>query len=379
MQKKVIALAVAGLVSGSAFAQSNVTIYGLVDVGVTYVTADGKNSGWAIDNGLLSGSRLGFKGQEDLGNGLKAIFTLEYMLQPDANTGVGAIGPWTGSASRQTYAGLSSDKWGTVVAGRLQGAGYNFTCAFNGPFAGSAFDTIGKLGLATTLSCGTGGRHNDAVAYVSPNFSGFSFEYNHARVTEEATRGVAIASPAVGANDMTDDNYANNFGLNYANGPLKIGGVYAAISRRANNGNTGAGYTGTDNDIDEWGLGASYDFGVAKIYGSWQNQDVDNTPAASGDKYSLGVTVPVLSKGAVSLGYAKSSVDVGNSDADAWALLFTYDLSKRTTLYTGYTALSNDGAAGRGIVTATTAINGIGQPMFGGDASVFAAGIRHSF
>ncbi|MBK8118056.1 MAG: porin [Sulfuritalea sp.] len=56
-----------------------------------------------------------------------------------------------------------------------------------------------------------------------------------------------------------------------------------------------------------------------------------HTPAASGDKYSLGVTVPVLSKGAVSLGYAKSSVDVGNPDADAWALLFTYDLSKRTT------------------------------------------------
>ncbi|MBK8118055.1 MAG: porin [Sulfuritalea sp.] len=101
MQKKVIALAVAGLVSGSAFAQSNVTIYGLVDVGVTYVTADGKNSGWAIDNGLLSGSRLGFKGQEDLGNGLKAIFTLEYMLQPDANTGVGAAGAldWFGEPS----------------------------------------------------------------------------------------------------------------------------------------------------------------------------------------------------------------------------------------------------------------------------------------
>ncbi|MBK7766827.1 MAG: porin [Sulfuritalea sp.] len=173
--------------------------------------------------------------------------------------------------------------------------------------------------------------------------------------------------------------------MTYANGPLKIGAIYAAISRRANNGNTGAGYTGTDTDIDEWGLGASYDFGVAKIYGRTKTRWTTHPPSASiGDnviarrKYSTGVP-PVLSKGAVSLGYAKSSVDVGNSDADAWALLFTYDLSKRTTLYTGYTALSNDGAAARGIVTGTTAITGIGQPMIGGDASVFAAGIRHSF
>lgn len=373
MQKKIIALAVAGLVSGAAFAQSNVTIYGIVDVGVTYVDADGKNGGWAVDNGLLSGSRLGFKGTEDLGGGLKAVYTLEYMLQPDDNTGLGATGPWTGSFSRQTYAGFSSDKWGTVVAGRLQGAGYNFTCSYN-PVAGSAFDTIGKLALTTTLSCGSGGRSNNAVAWVSPNWSGFSLEYNHARLTEEATRGIAVASPAAGANDNIDDNYANLFAGTYANGPLKIGGIYSNVSRRMNN------TVGTNNDITEWGLGGEYDFKVAKIFGSYVDQDVDNTPASSGKKWQLGVSFPVFTAGSIALSYADSDVDAANADASAYAILFTYNLSKRTTLYTGYSAVNNDGvASARGIVTASSATTGIGQPRFDGNASVFAAGVRHSF
>ena len=82
MQKKLIALAIAGLASSAAFAQTNVTVYGLVDMGVINVKADGRSSGWKIDNGLSAGSRLGFKGEEALGNGLKAVFTLETGAAP---------------------------------------------------------------------------------------------------------------------------------------------------------------------------------------------------------------------------------------------------------------------------------------------------------
>lgn len=89
MQKKLIALAIAGLASSAAFAQTNVQIYGIMDMGVANVKADGRSSGWKIDNGLLSGSRVGFKGEEDLGGGLKALFTVEYMLMPDVNRSVG--------------------------------------------------------------------------------------------------------------------------------------------------------------------------------------------------------------------------------------------------------------------------------------------------
>jgi predicted porin len=98
MQKKLIALAVASLASGAAFAQTNVTMYGIADAGYVYSQGDaslrscGTNKFSGIQSGLLSGSRLGFKGEEALGNGLKAVFTLEYSLGIDNNSGVGNTG-----------------------------------------------------------------------------------------------------------------------------------------------------------------------------------------------------------------------------------------------------------------------------------------------
>ena len=125
MQKKLIALAVASLASGAAFAQTNVTMYGVADVGYMYSTGDagrvgnvpipGTNTFSGINSGLLAGSRLGFRGEEALGNGLKAVFTLEYSLNLDNNSGVGNTG---GLNARQQYVGLSHSGWGTVALGR---------------------------------------------------------------------------------------------------------------------------------------------------------------------------------------------------------------------------------------------------------------------
>ena len=90
MQKKLIALAVAGLASTAAFAQSNVTIYGIVDAGYVNSSVDraaGGNGNFSgIQSGVWAGSRLGFRGEEGLGNGLKAVFTLEYGNRPCALT-----------------------------------------------------------------------------------------------------------------------------------------------------------------------------------------------------------------------------------------------------------------------------------------------------
>src|SRR5574343_633103 len=110
MQKKIIALAVAALASSAAFAQSNVTIYGIADVGYFHMSADGKKPMNNVDSGGLAGSRIGFKGVEDLGNGLKALFTLEYALALDNNSGVGyADTPWSSTVARQQFVGLSSN------------------------------------------------------------------------------------------------------------------------------------------------------------------------------------------------------------------------------------------------------------------------------
>ena len=120
MQKKLIALAVAGLVAAPAFAQSNVTIYGRADYGM--VTRSGTPDGFGsadlngkteFASGVQAGSRLGFKGAEDLGNGLKAIFEIEYGLKMDEGTTSSTV--W---GNRHSYVGLTGN-FGTVVGGRL--------------------------------------------------------------------------------------------------------------------------------------------------------------------------------------------------------------------------------------------------------------------
>ena len=117
MQKKLIALAVAGLASTAAFAQSNVTVYGVMDATYDYVGASQSTAATKVKNDSrvsANSSYLGFKGAEDLGNGLKAVFQIEGNLFNDN------AGGWDGSA-RDTYVGLTGG-FGTVVAGTLTAA-----------------------------------------------------------------------------------------------------------------------------------------------------------------------------------------------------------------------------------------------------------------
>ena len=127
MQKKLIALAIAAAASSTAFAQTNVQIYGIADVGYVGIDRDHFKFQNNINSGVLSTSRIGFKGAEDLGNGLKAIFTLEYGLLLDQNTSIGASTNNVANA-RQQFVGLTGG-FGTVVAGRLQTAGLDYTVA----------------------------------------------------------------------------------------------------------------------------------------------------------------------------------------------------------------------------------------------------------
>ena len=120
MQKKLIALAVAGLASSAAFAQSNVTIYGIADIAYVH-SSSGSSKTNGVDSGGWSSSRLGFKGTEDLGDGMKAVFTLEYGLSPDVNSGVGVTATGGGNA-RQTWVGLQNSM-GTIKLGRQNSLG----------------------------------------------------------------------------------------------------------------------------------------------------------------------------------------------------------------------------------------------------------------
>jgi predicted porin len=348
MQKKIIALAVAGLMSGAAFAQSNVTVYGVADMYYARASAAGNATTNVINSGGLSGSRIGFKGVEDLGGGLKALFTLEYGLNADnKDSALGA-----GAATRQSFVGLTGG-FGTVVAGSLQTAGYDFACA-NNPVGGSALDAYHKVGsLGTTrtlLSCGHDGRASNAFAYISPSFGGFTAAWNHARVTE-----------AAGAQATRKDASANLLAATYANGPIGVNFVYSKIS---------AAHTAASDDVKEWGLGGSYNLGVAKI--GLQYQQNDNAIAnGKNKKWGINAAAPV-GAGAVVFAYAKGKVNetAANDNPKSWTLAYTHSLSKRTTAYAGYNRVSNGGDGTFASVIAPTA---------GGKSSVFAAGVRHTF
>ena len=225
MQKKLIALAVASLASGAALAQTNVTIYGIADAGYVYSSGGtptgvkGTYTFSGIQSGLLSGSRLGFKGEEALGNGLKAVFTLEYWLALDTNSGVGnPDSDRSLNYARQQFVGLSSDKLGTAALGRQYAPGYQ-AAVNNDPFAGAGFSPVlvMQASAQNTIVAGSNARWNNAISYTSPNWSGFTAKAIYA-FGENAVDGYNNAS--------TSDNGRFGIGGNYANGPLNIDVVY---------------------------------------------------------------------------------------------------------------------------------------------------------
>ena len=368
MQKKIIALAIAGLASSAAFAQTNVTIYGIVDMG--YVNASAQNVGTSkqkfagIQSGNQAGSRVGFRGTEDLGNGLKALFTLEYGLAAD----VGAAS-WTGTA-RQSFLGLTGN-FGTVVAGRLQNPGYNFALKYD-TFGASINSPVGQLsdnaGLSISARDGLG-RLDNAAAYVSPNFSGLTL------VAAYAFGEQVENNPARGNDTNPQSVWA--LAAEYAVGDLNVGVVYHDL-----NDIGGTNTAQAASDRSEYGVGASYDFKVAKLSAMYQRSKDDNVAnVRNADDtiklWQVGVGVPVGANGLVEVGYGRLKNDRSGVRADqgakVWALTYEHSLSKRTTAYAGYNRLNNDSN------TAYTNLNTGVLTSNGKTASQFTVGMRHSF
>ncbi len=387
MQKKLIALAVASLASGAAFAQTNVTMYGIADAG--YVYSSGSNNDFSgMVSGLLSGSRLGFRGEEALGNGLKAVFTLEYSLDITNNSGVGYADGGTLN-SRQQFVGLAGN-WGTVALGRQYAPGYQATTN-NDPFAGAAFSPASYLtrDAKNSITPNSAARWNNAATFTSANYGGFSFKgiYAFGEYSENtgAKLGEAEGLTAAAANDRRDniwDDGAYGLGANYANGPLNLDAVWQSRQYRrttwtgsAKDGDFSSSVNGKD--TNEWYVGGSFDLKVVKLMASYQDQDDKNTPNLDSDTWQVGATMPI---GAVTIAasYAQTSFDSGGTksgydgDSQAFAIGAMYNLSKRTTVYAGYVWGDNDDD---GMPAAPVSATG-----FAGDSSnTFLAGVRHSF
>lgn len=406
MRKSLLALAVIGSVSSVAHAQSSVTIYGIIDTGVAYTSkaassvAPGQplstgvqtGSKFGLNSGVIQGSRIGFKGSEDLGGGLSAIFNLESGFANDTGVLQGDSGS-TNLFRRKSVVGLSGG-FGTVLLGRqtdiLDDIGAMTGVADFGGVTGNSGSNLNRL---------QGTRTNNSVRYNTTNLAGFTGSLIYG-FGEQA--GKTTAGQAFGAGGM------------YTNGPLQLAAAYYQSKLGSTpsdvsitNGGTGTGtgaYTGNagDTGLKTFTLAAAYQFSSLKVYGNWSRVKQPNAVASNNgvnpivtfngltptswviggtnndktDTFELGANY-ALTPSLKLLGNVTHSrinyVDTSSTKGKLTqvSLGTDYWLTKRTDLYAFVTNMR-----------ATDTINpGIGSGSTGGtgNQTTVIAGIRHKF
>lgn len=358
MQKKLIAIAIAGLVSAPVWAQSNVTVYGIVDMGYKYQSdnaVSGVGGRYSIDSGQMSGSRLGFRGTEDLGNGMKASFVLESGIAVDRGVNNQGGLPF----GRQAFVALSGN-YGTVAAGRQynpQHTIYVQVDPFGQGFVGRNSNIWG-LGSAAAYQS----RLNNLVKYTSPSFSGFNVV---TAWTWASNQNESVDNEFTGT---TNDMRVLVLNPNYINGPIRLSLNY----QQAKFASTGVGAT-SGQKFKVWDVAGTYDFGVAKLAAAY---GVDNPEGGDNDtrKFMVGVTVPVLQAGKVLASYNQARHEDGDR-ASQWAVGYTHALSKRTTLYTAFADINNRSVTNEAFTAASGDATNVGMNYQRG----FNLGVRHTF
>lgn len=358
-----LALAFAGLAS----AQTSVTVYGIADAGLVRESGAAAGSVTKISSGVGSASRLGFRGSEDLGNGLSAIFVLELGARIDT----GEIDAAGTIFNRQAYVGLKSASLGTLTIGRQYTPYYLTLSNVADPFGTAYAGNIKNL----FPTAGSNTRTSNTVVYVSPAVYGVSAELGYA-FGEQA--GSSTAGRQAGA------------ALAYASGPLN---VRLGYNNRNNDFTAAAGGAMTPpisaasrEPARNAVLAANYDLGVAKVYGAYGRDKGPNSaplpnannpyggvrPVATTDgaEYLVGASVPAIGGTLMASYIIKDDRTAFNQDATQLGFAYSYPVSKRTNLYTAYAKIRNRNGAGYTV--------GNNSEAGSGDAA-FNLGVRHSF
>ncbi len=364
MQKKLIALAVAGLVSGGAFAQTNVTISGLVRMSVEQYKLSNVGAGFdASSENRVSdqSSMLVFSGREDLGGGMYAGFTIDNRFSPD----LGAFG-----ASGNTNIHLGGN-WGRVAIGR-QDLHYGTAIESYKAYTLQNILSNGIFAQVNGTSIANATRTPNVVMYDSPNMSGFSARLAmstnwSAAVTNEGTglRAAGAADPGKGS--------ATNLALNYANGPIKAG--YSYWRATVEGGKTAAA---GDQRGDTLQFGYTFPMGLGIGLG-WNKSKLDFT---TGEVSRTAWVLPIsytFGANQVALSYAKAgnTSGVADSGANAYTLSFGHSLSKRTNVGVAYTKLDNKSGGSYDLFG--LAANGATATPAGADVSQVSFNVNHSF
>lgn len=248
MKKSLMALGVLGGFAGAANAQSSVTLYGLIDAGITYTNNQGGSKNVQATSGQVNGSRWGLRGSEDLGSGLKAIFVLEDGFSIDS----GKFGQNGAEFGRQAFVGLSSDRAGAVTLGRQ----YDSVVDYLGPLAltGTSFGGTQAAHPFDNDNLDNSFRINNSVKYQSVNYGGLKFG------------GLYGFSNA--ANGFSD-NRAYSFGTSYNYGPLNFAASYMQLNSAGSTLNSSGAVTSDATFAAArqrtYGAGVSYAFGPANV------------------------------------------------------------------------------------------------------------------
>ena len=353
-KKTLIAAAATTLAAGASLAQSSLTLFGVMDAGVSHYRttsssynplrpAELRQSQTVLSPSGNASSRIGFRGTEDLGGGLAASFWLEAPLSNDTGSGITNFG-------RRSTLSLSGP-FGEVRLGRdytasfwndavfdpfsVNGVGTNLIAVVNSNIAASRALATGGL-LNGGLSAGTDSylRTSNALSYfLPPGLGGFYGQVQYALHENTRISNVPDSPSKRGR-------YVGGR-IGWASGPADVALGYGE--------STLASTAAQGEKIKSLNLGASYDFGVVKVFGEWSRvRDVRHsaTPFANGalhlsDRYDglmAGVNVP-LGAGVVRASYARVrfvnglGLPDGNSSVNKLALGYVHNLSKRTALY----------------------------------------------
>jgi predicted porin len=354
LKKILVAVATLAALPLFASAQSGVTISGMVDMGLVRESGGSAGSVNKFTSGVENGSRIVFKGNEDLGDGNAAIFLLESGFQADT----GALGQGGLLFGRQAYVGLASQRLGTLTLGRQYTPNYLIMAGVADPFA------AGLAGVFSSVFSNSGSRINNSVKYVTPRWHG------------------VFAEALYGAGEVAGDTSAGS-------------AAGAALGYSEGRMNARLGYAWRDNDtaaVKNLGTARNllaamnYDFTVIKVffaYGVNRGLNSSQLPAANAYGYKVapqlsrasndvlvGATVPVGAGRVIMTAVHKDDRSAPNQDATLLALGYSYNLSKRTDLYAAYGHIDNHNGAG---YTVNSAID------IGTGNRAFNLGMRHLF
>jgi len=343
MKKSLVALAVLAA-SGAAMAQSSVTLFGIVDA--AYGVGKGSISNKTqLKNSGYNSSRLGFRGVEDLGGGLKAGFHIEAGVNNDDGTGSAssALNQAQTAANVGTQ-GLTFNRRSVVTLSGSMGElilGRDYTPQF---WSETVYDAFGTNGVGTSISAFKGGttgvRSSNGIGWKSPSVGGVAL-WAQSYMGENASTAAKVGN-------------GNGFRITFDQG--KFSAAYADSSLT-----TGAGTTNKTSN-----LGASYDLGVAKLMA--QSNTTKLTGAADIKGRNIGAHVPMAGG---TFRVSQAQTDQAGKIAKQTSVGFVNPLSKRTDLYATYARVANSGGSAVALNGASTAANA--------SSTGYEFGVKHSF